>query len=81
MFTLSEKETDELVADFDDLLVYFKYVQAIDTTDTLPLAYPFEAETHFLREDVVSEVHPVEEVLSHSAQVKRNMILVPKVVK
>ena len=81
MFTLSEQEMAELVSDFDDLLVYFEYVKAIDTHDTEPLAYPFEAETYFLRDDKVSEVHTVKEVLGNCAQVQRNMVLVPKVVK
>ena len=45
------------------------------------MVYPFEEETHFLREDVVSNQITQEEVLRNAPKVADGQIVVPKVVK
>ena len=45
------------------------------------MIYPFEAETKFLREDVVANVISQEDALSNAKSVKAGHVHVPKVVK
>ena len=55
-------------------------LEKIDTTGVEPLAYPYEIETSFLREDNPVDVISLEDVLANAKSVQENQIKVPKVV-
>ncbi|MDR1794672.1 MAG: Asp-tRNA(Asn)/Glu-tRNA(Gln) amidotransferase subunit GatC [Erysipelotrichaceae bacterium] len=81
MFTLSENEAREINEDFDVLLAQLDLLDDVNTENVEPMAYPFEDETDFLREDVVSHVITQDEALANVKVEDAGLIVVPKVVK
>ncbi len=81
MFDLSDEEVSELQEDFKTLTKQMELLNCISTENVEPMVYPFEEETHFLREDVVSNQITQEEVLRNAPKVADGQIVVPKVVK
>ena len=53
----------------------------VDTEGVEPMIYPFEEETHFLREDVVNHVLSQQDALKNAKSVRAGHVHVPKVVK
>lgn len=81
MFDLSDEEATQLQGDFKDLMDQIALLDRIDTTDVKEMVYPFEAETSYLREDVVDHVISQKEALANAQSVMAGHIHVPKVVK
>lgn len=81
MFTISDEEAAQLQEEFKELLAQIDALKQIDTDKVEPMVYPFEAETSFLREDVVDHVITQQEALSNVKDVKAGHVHVPKVVK
>ncbi len=81
MFDLSEEEIAELQDDFKTLLKQMELLEKIDTDNVQEMVYPFEEETHYLRDDVVSKQITQEEALSNAPKTQDGQIVVPKVVK
>lgn len=81
MFDLSDEEVADLQSDFSELRKQLALLDDIDTEGVEEMIYPFEAETVFLREDVVDHVISQEEALSNVKSVKAGHVHVPKVVK
>ena len=81
MFDVSDDEVIELQAEFKELLSQIDVLNEIDTEGVEEMIYPFEAETNFLREDVVANVISQEDALSNVKSVKAGHVHVPKVVK
>ncbi|MGL5540660.1 MAG: Asp-tRNA(Asn)/Glu-tRNA(Gln) amidotransferase subunit GatC [Erysipelotrichaceae bacterium] len=81
MFSLSEQEVKDLQRDFNTLEEQLALFDAVDTENVEEMVYPFEMETSFMREDVVSNVVTQEEALQNAAKTENGMIGVPKVVK
>lgn len=81
MFDVSDDEVVELQAEFKELLSQIDVLNEIDTEGVEEMIYPFEAETKFLREDVVANVISQEDALSNAKSVKAGHVHVPKVVK
>ena len=81
MFDVSDDEVVELQAEFKELLLQIDVLNEIDTEGVEEMIYPFEAETKFLREDVVANVISQEDALSNAKSVKAGHVHVPKVVK
>ena len=81
MFDISDEEAGELQYEFQDLLKQIKALDAIDTEHVEEMVYPFETETHYLREDEVNCVISQEEALCNAKSVKAGHVHVPKVVK
>ena len=52
----------------------------MDTEGVEPMVYPFEAPTHFLREDVVDHVLTQEEALKNAPNKKNGFFVTKKVV-
>ena len=77
MFDVSDDE----VVEFKELLSQIDVLNEIDTEGVEEMIYPFEAETKFLREDVVANVISQEDALSNAKSVKAGHVHVPKVVK
>lgn len=80
MFDLNDEEVMTLQQDFDDLLKQIQLLDEIDTTGIREMIFPFEAETTFLRDDVVDEVLSQADALMNAPEVKEGQIVVPKVV-
>lgn len=81
MFNLNDQEAQELVEEFETLTKQLELLEAIDTTGVEEMIYPFEEETSFIREDVVSNVISQKEVLENAPKSKQGHFVVPKVVK
>lgn len=80
MFDVSDEEMPALVKEY---MIFMKHVEAlevIDTTDIEPLAFPYEIETTFLRDDEALPPLLCEEVLKNAPSVQDQQIKVPKVV-
>lgn len=81
MLDVNDQEISELQNEFAVFLQQIDKLNAIDTSNVNEMVYPFEAETSFLREDVVKHIVTQEAVLSNVASSKIGQIWVPKVVK
>lgn len=80
MFHISDEEMPALVEEYDIFMHHVEVLEAIDTTNVEPMAYPYEIETSFLREDIPSDVISIEDALKNAKTVQENQIKVPKVV-
>ncbi|WP_050635531.1 Asp-tRNA(Asn)/Glu-tRNA(Gln) amidotransferase subunit GatC [Candidatus Stoquefichus sp. SB1] len=80
MFDVSDEEMPALVEEYNVFMSHVKALEDIDTTDVEPLAFPYEIETTFLREDEAVHTISREEALKNAKSVQDNQIKVPKVV-
>ena len=81
MFDLSNEEIQELQDDFKTLLKQMELLDKIKTDDVKEMIYPFEEETTYLRDDVVTKQISQEEALLNAPKHIAGQIVVPKVVK
>lgn len=81
MFDLSDSEIEELQEDFKTLTKQMELLDKIDTTHVEEMIYPFDDDTTYLREDVVTHEISQDDALLNAPLVKDKMIVVPKVVK
>ena len=79
MFKLSEKEYQAIEDDFALLESQLALLEKIDTDNIEPMVYPFEYETTYLREDKVSDIMAIEDVLKNAKTVKDDLLVVAKV--
>ncbi|MCD7894205.1 MAG: Asp-tRNA(Asn)/Glu-tRNA(Gln) amidotransferase subunit GatC [Erysipelotrichaceae bacterium] len=80
MFDISDEQMPALVEEYHIFMNHVKALEAIDTSDVEPLAFPYEIETTFLREDVANHVISREDALKNAKDVQEHQIKVPKVV-
>lgn len=80
MFNISDEEMPELIEEYDMFMNHVAVLEKIDTEGKEPLAYPYEIETSFLREDEPVDVISREDILKNAKSVQDNQIKVPKVV-
>lgn len=80
MFDVSDEEMPALVEEYNVFMSHVKAIDAIDTKGVEPLAFPYEVETTFLREDEPTHVIERSEALKNAKVVQDNQIKVPKVV-
>lgn len=80
MFNISDGEMPELVDEYDIFMNHVTVLEEIDTEGIEPLAYPYEIETTFLRDDEPIDIISLEDALSNAKSVQENQIKVPKVV-
>lgn len=81
MFDVNEQEVSELQEEFKVLMDQIDVLDEINTDGVEEMIYPFEAETVFLREDVVDCVISQEDALRNVKSAKAGHVHVPKVVK
>lgn len=81
MFDINEQEIEELKEEFKVLLEQIDVLDEINTEGVEEMIYPFEADTSFLREDVVAHVVSQADALVNVKSVKAGHVHVPKVVK
>ena len=64
MFNISDGEMPELVDEYDIFMNHVAVLEEIDTEGSEPLAYPYEIETTFLRDDEPIDIISLEDALS-----------------
>ena len=80
MFNLTDEEMKDLVEEYNVFMNHVKVLEEIDTEGVDPLAFPYEIETTYLRDDSETRVISREDALRNAKEVKDNQIKVPKVV-
>lgn len=80
MFAIRDEEMPELVEEYDIFMHHVAVLEKIDTTGVEPLAFPYEIETSFLREDEPVDIISTKEALQNAKSVQENQVKVPKVV-
>ena len=78
---LSDDEAKDIMNEFETLTEQLKLLEKIDTANVEEMVYPFEDETSFLREDVVSNVISQQDALANVKNSTEGHFVVPKVVK
>ncbi|MFV0379573.1 MAG: Asp-tRNA(Asn)/Glu-tRNA(Gln) amidotransferase subunit GatC [Anaerorhabdus sp.] len=81
MFDFTDEEYSRVESTFEVLDRQMELLDVIDTTGVDPMIFPFEAETSYLREDVVDCVISQDDALKNAKRVNNKYISVPKVVK
>lgn len=80
MFRITDQEMPDLVKEYDIFMEHVQVLSKIDTEGVEPLAFPYEIETTFLREDEVTDVISKDDALRNASSVEAGQIKVPKVV-
>lgn len=80
MFNVSDDEMPALREEYNVFMSHVQALAAIDTEGVEPLAFPYEIETTFLREDEANHIISREEALKNAKSVQEQQIKVPKVV-
>lgn len=82
MFTMDESEYDTLQEEFDTILKQMDLIGKIKDIDKVePLIYAFPIEGVSMREDLVKDELPLEDILENSGDNLYNQVRVPKVVE
>lgn len=81
MFDLSDEEADSIKAEFSELERQMSFLEAVNTDGVEEMVYPFEDETSFLRDDVVSNVISQEDAVKNVNKKLEGHFVLPKVVK
>lgn len=80
MFNISDDEMPALVNEYNVFMSHVEALEAINTDDVAPLAFPYEIEMTFLREDEPTHIISRDDALKNAKSVQDNQIKVPKVV-
>ena len=80
MFNVSDDEMDAMIEEYNVFMSHVKAIEMIDTEGVEPMAFPYDIETTFLRDDENTHTISREEALSNAKLVQDNQIKVPKVV-
>ena len=82
MFTMDDNEYATLSDEFEIILKQMDLIGKIDgIKDVEPLIYPFPLDNVKMREDVVMDELPIEDILLNSGDTLYNQVKVPKVVE
>lgn len=80
MFSITDEEMPALLEEYEVFMNHVKALEAIDTADVEPLAFPYEIETTFLRDDETTHTIDREDALKNAKCVQDHQVKVPKVV-
>lgn len=80
MFSITDEEMPALLEEYEVFMNHVKALEAIDTTDVEPLAFPYEVETTYLRDDETTHTIDREDALKNAQCTQDNQVKVPKVV-
>lgn len=80
MFNITDEEMPALREEYHVFMNHVIALDAIDTEGVAPLAFPYEIETTFLREDEPVQMISREDALKNCKDVQAMQIKVPKVV-
>lgn len=76
----SDEELNAFQKDLDNILVYFKKLDELDTTDVEPAAHVTDIKNRF-RDDEVKPSIDRDKALSNASSVKENCFMVPKIIE
>lgn len=79
-FQLDKKQTKALLLEFAVITKQMALVQKIDTNNVLPLDFPFDITSYYLRADIVNDTLDKELVLNNAPKVKGNYIVINRVI-
>ncbi len=77
---IEEQDTPEYAQNLSNILDLVDQMQAVDTSDVLPMAHPLDA-VQRLRSDEVTESNKREELQAVAPQVEKGLFQVPKVIE
>ncbi len=80
MFDINEQQMPALVEEYEVFMHHVQVLEKIDTTGVAIMAYPYDIETTFMREDDPCDVISREDALKNAKEVLQNQVKVPKVV-
>jgi aspartyl-tRNA(Asn)/glutamyl-tRNA(Gln) amidotransferase subunit C len=81
MFTMSEAEYQILLQEFESIIKQMEFISDIEgVDDAIPMTFPFEVTTDYLREDEPDEPLSREDALKNAKDVVDGQIRLPKVV-
>ncbi len=80
MFNISDEEMDALIEEYNVFMNHVKAIDLIDTQGVEPMAFPYDIETTYLRDDEQTHTISREDALKNAKVVQDNQIKVPKVV-
>lgn len=81
LFDMPEEQYDTLLEEFDTLTKQMELIGEIPgVDDEVPMTFPFEVTTSYLREDVPMEPMKREDALKNASDVVDGQIRLPKVV-
>lgn len=80
MFNISDEEMPALVEEYNVFMNHVEALEAINTEGIEPLAFPYEIEMTYLREDEPTHLISREDALKNAKSVLDNQVKVPKVV-
>jgi len=82
MFTMKDDEYQTLLDEFEIILKQMDMIGKIDNIENVePMVYPFKLDDVSLREDEVKESTPVDVLLQNSPIVKKDSIVVPRIME
>lgn len=82
MLDLDEEQYDSLIIELKGICQMVDAIKTIPGIDDAePMTFPFDNRTSYLREDIIEEPLPKEEVLKNAKDVKDGQICLPKVVR
>ncbi|WP_162150121.1 Asp-tRNA(Asn)/Glu-tRNA(Gln) amidotransferase subunit GatC [Mycoplasmoides pirum] len=76
LFSLSDKQLEELSKDFNEIIHSFENVSKIDTTNLEPCNYPISISIHKLREDEVNNDLNYVDIMQCPEKVENNLVKV-----
>lgn len=77
---IEEQDAPEYAQNLTNILDLVDQMQAVDTTDVLPMAHPLDA-VQRLRSDIVTEDNQREQLQEVAPAVENGLFLVPKVIE
>ena len=81
MFTMSEAEYQILLEEFESIIKQMEFISDIEgVDDAIPMTFPFEVTTDYLREDEPDEPLSREDALKNAKDIVDGQIRLPKVV-
>lgn len=80
MFDITKEQMPALVDEYEVFMHHVQVLEKIDTTGVAIMAYPYDVETTYMRDDQPVDVISREEALKNAKDVEQNQVKVPKVV-
>ena len=71
---------DLILQEFDDIFYLMDYVKQIDTSEVVPLDYPFETERSYLRDDQATDCCDQADLLATAPAVEGDFVIVNEVI-
>ena len=77
---LTEQEREYIASDIKQIVGYFKKLEEVDTTDTMPLFSVRELQNVFRPDEAEDKARSTEDFLSNAPETQGDFLTVPKIV-